>query len=622
MTAGNNINDGLTCRRCSFRNQAGDQFCGSCGAPIVLPPPMPPPNSLVYGPPAGGSVGPAPGFPVAQRDATTRYLCAAAHLDPDYSDAAIAEFLVEPVRAIPPAPGVDSAAVLRDAVAARARRRIRDAVLLLLLVVLGVVSLPALVVWVVLAAAMSPFYGAGTGRRRSRVITLLLLAGIVLLGIFLLPLFALLVKLILGGLLPDIPSLVPGLLPVVLLSLVAVIGVDAFTVHYLVYTNFRPGRFVPDGRQVGGWERTVRTLGHASFQAALARVAAADERGTQNRDQADIVVHRGFSPFIGAGKPLFRKIIALPLEPAKMEDKADKEDEGSNCSRPQRISVMELQQCVAAAINELRSSSSLSPGHRFEGLIQREQVLIAADRLVTNLGMQPQPAVLPDLYHAPAAHMQTSAARHLADTPPEWARYYRCFRIEAWDRDLTTSCYLHAGTDQRMLFLEWTFCVLPPIRESYRHIDRYQDPFVTPLVRSLLELVVLPATVIRRFQSVFRQFKPLVQRDGEVVPDRYGAGKSLRELAAASDVQSYFQDVDVERYVKILHSKLGRAVGQYLEDHHCSVIEFMKQADPAVNFNNIYGGTFIQSAVGSGNTSRGNVFRGNVYQSAPSEGKP
>ncbi|HEX2297596.1 MAG TPA: hypothetical protein VHH34_03605, partial [Pseudonocardiaceae bacterium] len=60
----------------------------------------------------------------------TRYLCAAVHLDAKFANEAIAEFLVEPVRSFTPSPGVDSAAVLREAVAARARRRIRDAVLL------------------------------------------------------------------------------------------------------------------------------------------------------------------------------------------------------------------------------------------------------------------------------------------------------------------------------------------------------------------------------------------------------------------------------------------------------------------------------------------------------------
>jgi hypothetical protein len=628
--------DGLTCQRCSFLNRADDRYCERCGEAIDGRPAhhgAPAPN----GRPAhkGGSAhkgGPARDVPPTQGDATTRYLCAAAHLDPAFGDRAIAEFLVEPVRALPPAPGVDTAAVLRDAVAARARRRIRDAILLLLLVALAFVSPSALMVWLIVALGVSigeatfgnshasralarSLDGAASGRWRNAVIIgLCATVGIVLLTQ--LPTLLLLGASPAGlsGVLPEGSAFSYGVLLIAMLAL-AVIGIDEFTVHRLVYTSFRRGGFIPDGRHASSdWERTVRTLGHASFQQPLARLASADEHGPHNQDLADVVVHRGFSPFIGAGTQIHRKIIPLPLEPAK---KGNANNNGSNPGpEPEPISVVELHQHVAAAMNELRSSSSLGPGARFAGLIKREQILMAADRLLTNLDTQPQPAVLADLYRPPAAHMPAAAARHLADTPQEWARYYQCFRIEAWDRDLTTSCYLHAGTDQRMLYLEWTFCVLPPIRSIYRGIDRVQDPFLAPMRSSLAELVTLPATAIRRLLSVVHRFKPLIQRDGEVVPDRYGAGKSLRELAADGDVQTYFQDVDAERYVKILDATLFRAVGTFLEGHGYSVVEFMKMADPVVN--QINSGNFFGSAVGFGNTVQGN----NINPSTSPKGTP
>jgi hypothetical protein len=623
--------DGLTCQRCSFLNRTDDRYCERCGEAIDGRPAHN--GRSAHNGQTAHNGGSARGISPEQRDATTRYLCAAAHLDPAFGDRAIAEFLVEPVRALPPAPGVDTAAVLRDAVAARARRRIRDAILLLLLVVFAFVSLPTLVIWLVVALGVSigetsvgsshsalalarNLGGATSGRWRNAVIIgLVVVAGIVLLTQ--LPSLVLLGASPAGlsGVLPEGLAFSYGAFSIAMLAL-AVIGVDELIVHHLVYTGFRPSNFIPDGRRArSDWERTVRTLGHASFQQPLARLASADEQDPHNQDLADVVVHRGFSPFIGAGTQIHRKIIPLPLEPA---EKGNANDNGSNPGpEPQPISVVKLHEHVAAAMNELRSSSSLGPGGRFAGLIKREQILMAADRLLTNLDTQPQPAVLADLYRPPAAHIPAAAARHLANTPQEWARYYQCFRIEAWDRDLTTSCYLHAGTDQRMLFLEWTFCVLPPIRSIYRGIDRLQDPFLAPLRSSLMELVTLPATAIRRLLSVFHRFKPLIQRDGEVVPDRYGAGKSLRELAAAGDVQTYFQDVDAERYVKILDATLFRAVGKFLEDHGYSVVEFMKMADPVINQFNNSGSFFGSFAMGVGNT-----VQGNTNQSAAPKGTP
>jgi hypothetical protein len=94
------------------------------------------------------------------RDDTTRYLCAAAHLDDDFADEAIREFLVEPTRAVPPTPGVHAGAVLAEAVAARARRKIRDGFLLVLLVLaLFLFSGAALLTWLVVAVGVA-FSGA------------------------------------------------------------------------------------------------------------------------------------------------------------------------------------------------------------------------------------------------------------------------------------------------------------------------------------------------------------------------------------------------------------------------------------------------------------------------------
>ncbi|MGH3839116.1 MAG: hypothetical protein ACRDSF_25975, partial [Pseudonocardiaceae bacterium] len=129
MTTGTNMSDDLSCYNCSHRTRPGDSYCEQCGSALgAQPAPWHPAKGNGQPTVRQGPVGATPTL-----DGTTRYLCAAAHLDEEFCDEAIAEFLVEPVRAIPPSPGVDSAAVLREAVAAQTRRRIRDGLLLALL---------------------------------------------------------------------------------------------------------------------------------------------------------------------------------------------------------------------------------------------------------------------------------------------------------------------------------------------------------------------------------------------------------------------------------------------------------------------------------------------------------
>ncbi|MFI9387377.1 hypothetical protein [Kutzneria sp. NPDC052558] len=562
------------CWRCREVNPGGDKFCQVCGASLV------------------------------QRDNTTRYLCAAAQLSEAYANSAIREFLVEPLRAIPPAPGVDTTAVLREAVASRARRRIRDGVLLLLLAVLlfagPVVFLPWLVFGLLLSLVLGRFSMSRRGAAILGVVALLVIAVTAVVGSAGIAILSVLSSLgsrssssDSGGYYDSSPSPASdsgfnvGLLltVIVLLLIVAVVVVDEFAVHYLVYNRFRRTDFLADGRtSPHDWEQRLRSLGLTTFHLPLQRVAAATEH-VDRSDAADVVVHRGFSPFIGAGLALHEQLIALPLEPS------DEDEE------PAAISVTGLHDHVAKAISRLRTTSTLGPGRRLEDLVRREQVLIPADRLVLDHRVVPE--VLADLDHAPVSRVSVDEARALADAAVEWARYYSCYRVEAWDRDVTTSCYVHAGTDQKMLFLEWRFFALLPIQPVFRAIDQYRDPLLAPLKSTAVELMVLPATIVRRVASVFRRFTPLKQGVNEVMPAKYGADRSLREAAQADRVQTYFQDVDVERYVRILDSTLFRAVGEYLQERGYSVVDFMKLADPQVNNYDLSGTTLINSAVGS-----------------------
>ncbi|MEA5360623.1 zinc ribbon domain-containing protein [Amycolatopsis sp., V23-08] len=573
MVAGVGVGRSQSCWRCRSANQPGDGFCQQCGASLV------------------------------QRDNTTRYLCAAAQISEKYANAAIREFLVEPLRAIPPAPGVDTSAVLREAVASRTRRRIRDGVLLVLALVFLFVNPTALLFWLLAAVVVAMLPGRF---RVSGPADLVFAVGVMAVAAFVLGL----------GLVDDLTSSrssgsssslgysdlsgadaspVSGLVRVVVLTAVlsllifGVLLADQLVVRFLVFQRFRRGAFVVDGRtSPSEWERRLRGLGLEGFRLPLGRVAAAEESVPDHDATADVVVHREFSPFVGAGIPLHQKVITLPLDPS------------GEHTDPQGISVVELQQHVGAAIDRLRTTSSLGPGRRLENLTQREQVLVPADRLVVDHASVPE--VLRDLDHPPAGRLPVEQARALADSAVEWARYYRCFRVESWDRDLTTSCYLHVGTDQRMLYLEWQFLALLPIAPEFRAIDRHRDSAARLLADTFLEMWTLPATLFRRTASVFRRFKPLRQDLNEVVPAKYGADRSLRELAQADRVQSYFQDVDVERYVRIVDATLFRAVGEYLQDHGYSVVEFMKMADPVVNNYDVSGSTFVNSAVGSNST--------------------
>jgi len=599
--------NGLPCPACGLVLPAGLDPCPRCGRPARSAPTVT--GIQATGPYRAGPAPTTPGSPApplrgswplgAEQDATTRYLCAAAHLDPAYGRSVIAEYLVEPTRAVPPSPGVDPVAVLREAVAARHRAKLRDGVLTVLLLVFLFLNPPLTVLWLIAAVSATVVLGRqqaepGSGRGQQRtVLVLALLAGLAVASVVVL---AGVPYLLLGlGLRGSVDGLIGGF--VVGLLIVAVLLVDELVVHELARGRFRSGRFTADpDRLPPGWERSVRTLGVSSFGERLERVAAAERMRVGGRDLADVIVHRGWNPFLGAGVPVRDETLALPLEPAD-------EDDGDGPVEPRPFTASDLEEHVVASVAELRRSGSLSPGHRFAGLTVRDQVLVPADRLVRNLAAPPVPGVLVDLEMPPAMHLGADFARRMADAPPEAARHYRCFRIEAWERDLVMSCYFAASTDQKTLYLEWTHCVLLPPREAFRSIDR---PARTgPVLRGLLEAVRLPASAPARVVNLCHWFGRIRQRPGEVVPDRYGADLGLRELAADTASYSYLQDADAIRYIQIVEQVIFRAVSKFLSERGYSVVDVLEAArSNIVNNMTIQGGTFNNSAVGIGRTTQ------------------
>jgi hypothetical protein len=74
----------------------------------------------------------------ANRSDATRYLCAAAQLESGFTERVIEELVAEELRAVPTSPGVDLTPVVKHALAARTRQRVRDILLLLTLLALVV----------------------------------------------------------------------------------------------------------------------------------------------------------------------------------------------------------------------------------------------------------------------------------------------------------------------------------------------------------------------------------------------------------------------------------------------------------------------------------------------------
>ena len=154
-------------------------------------------------------------------------------------------------------------------------------------------------------------------------------------------------------------------------------------------------------------------------------------------------------------------------------------------------------------------------------------------------------------------------------------RYYRVFQVEAWDRDLVVSLYVHIGADRGLLYFECTPCVLPPIRDSYRVIDRLAPSGAGAWLDALGSLVNLPVSIVPRLRHAFRPAARAEFRGWEISSLRYGARFSIRERAAEDDLtEDYLKARDFTRYLTIMQDRVFSATTEFLRSRGISSATF------------------------------------------------
>ncbi|MGX7827806.1 hypothetical protein ACTG9Q_22225 [Actinokineospora sp. 24-640] len=314
---------------------------------------------------------------------------------------------------------------------------------------------------------------------------------------------------------------------------------------------------------------------------------------TDAADWVPVVVHRGYEPFVGAGGPFRPWSMAIPLERDPL------------ASEYQTLSTARLLDSISREVERLRKSGPLSPSGRLRRLMSEDVVLISSDELVEHLGAEDGQPFLRDPGHRPYTHISRARAMVLRDNPVEWARHFRRFTVLTWDHDLILSVYLHVAMDESTLYIEWTPCVLRPINDTFRDIDTRHYSVGRAVGQAVVDLLRFPADLPAGISRLFTVARPLKVERGLVNPDKYGALRSLREFAADEGVRTYFQRLDVDRYLKILHTRAIRAVGGLLAEAGYLSASLEQQAQAVVQNSVHIGGSMSGSLVmGAHNTIR------------------
>jgi hypothetical protein len=347
------------------------------------------------------------------------------------------------------------------------------------------------------------------------------------------------------------------------------ISIERFTNSHGAARGLRPAVFSPD--------QAPAPARNSYGARQLNRIAAASTAG-------NVTIYSKFPPFVGYGNVATSWSFAVDITQPRRG------------ARPKPFSVHEVYDNIKAGLDEIDL-----PG------------MAVTDRVFVNgRDIKEDQRFLPDSHSAPVTSIGTDLMRELMAMPEERARPYLTISMTSWQGDLAVTMFIRFLLSRSDLFVEAAHTVVPPVRVEFKAIDE-QDPEMQPgeflrlvggsLVSTIPRLLGSLPGIVHELGSDNRRERK--RRRVEEAGD-YGALLSIREAAADTKWQRYFQVLDDARYVKVIQQRIFRTLVEFLEEHDIDTSSLVTRSEMLVN-NGVMvtaGGTVNAQAVAAGTNAQ------------------
>jgi hypothetical protein len=613
----------LQCSSCSALLAQDDTFCGSCGtqAPAARPPQAPAQQTRqaaaerkppAHARPRGDFFGHPDAPPARDPDApltdTTRYLCAAAYLDPSFGKIVLGELLASH-RAVVPSPDVDLVSVIRHCLKARRMQLARDVVLTALLVCgLVFATLPTIAVLAV--AFILSRLPAIRWTRRSIGPAAGIMAAIAVLGIALTVWLAIAVLNTAGRTVPQYGPAASGTNTAIVVTILLALLAATLAVYYYGAFTTLSQRLSPDAPT----GNVVVTAAHV--EARIAEIDAAQH--------GNVTLYGGENPFIGTGGRGRSWSIAVEL------DRAAGAADPNRWLHPRQsddvsVDPVELHGVLRRRLLKLKDPG-LPENERIAALAVQDYVVGEGQRRWEN------PLIDPDR-KIPYSLASEQTIRALIRHPQAGLRYYQRVSvtdegqavraggqevISRSDQEIIVSAFVYVAVEGRMFYLEFVPTALPPIAQPYHVVDLLpkisSGQFLAKVLlhaarHSFGDLVGAPFWLLGalwRMMAEARSFDGGTEAEDYLVGD-VGARISVRELGAARSVHTFIQQLDAAKYTRIIERLVTDTVLDFLMAQGVDTTAYRNSALAVVNNGVVISGGTVTGPVAAGSASTAHV---------------
>jgi hypothetical protein len=519
--------------------------------------------------------------PATTWNGTTRRLCGAPYLDPDFANAVIREVVESERKAVPPSYGFDLDPVVRHCLRARRLLLIRYAMVTGVLVLGLCLNSLATVAWLSLCAVV-------VGLRSSAVRDLprsFRLAGIATVVVLLLcSLGYVLLQFVLSSFVDSLglpggrdvgdydgsASAVDDAFGNLLGGVVVLAPIGLAVAMFLVlFLSRRTTYGVLTSELAPGIAATAPSTGNPRVEWRLG-VVAAMQRGN--------ICVQDIDPFAGAGWRAHSWSFATTLKPKDGDGRV-------------QIDSAALNQRVHEAVVGLRDPG-LRAGERIPNVYVVPYVAADGNRRSDDPLIDPQTRTPRTL-----ASAETIAA--ILGSPQGGLRHYLRAVVPANGKEISTpdgrlvlpaqdsgigvTAFVHLAVEGGLLYTEFVSTVMPQVRPLYHLVDNLRPervPYhaaVHTLLGFLRDNVLGPVYLARLGWDTLRltgRMARSARRADEFRFYDYGADFSVRELAAQYPPVNFMQILDAEKYIKLLDRVVTDTVLEYLDEQGVDTAEF------------------------------------------------
>jgi hypothetical protein len=545
----------------------------------------------------------------------TRYLCAAAYLDPRYANAVIGEF-VATHRAVVPSVGFDLGLIIRHCLNARKIQLTRDVLLTVILVAgLFLATVPTIII-MVLAFCLG-FLPGVTWERKSIGVRLLAVAGVIVALISIVVLWFtinVISQAEQGG------GTHLGLLAskgAIVVTIVALLALTATTEMIYTYTKYRTL-----GDQLGP-EATAAPF-HRPHDRIDSRIAEVEAGQWGN-----LTLYSGENPFIGTGKRYRAWSIAIELDRAPDAGPGFPGRPGSRGYVP--IDPVELHRVIRERLLRLRDPG-LPENERLNSLAVEDHIVGEGERRWDGPLLDPA-------RNMPYSYASGEAIEALIRHPQAGLRYYQRASVSdegqavrsggaevigGADHEIAASAFVYVAVEGRMFYLEFVATVLPPILRRYHMVDRLPristGKFLAKVTldaasMAFRDMISAPGRACGTLLLMLHEQRSFEQEAASADDDLFGdvgARISVRELGAAREPHTYIQRLDAEKYTKLAERLITDTVLDFLEAKGVNTAAYRASASSVIN-----NGLMISGGSFAGPVAGGAGARAEAVQSQP-----